>query len=326
MKMYFIPEAEIRSYNVSQKINQNIKLVRKLNGFPRFDERLENRHFMLLNSDLILYAEDNQKRKRLKIWKLDQSGLIQFLTNKKIPLRCVRKLIFDSMPIFDFVTRESKSKAEQLKFSFREIAGINSQTVEIDDVTLYIDGKESQKVLCSSSFVAGINDNLLNPNHYDFRDVTIWNVNKEKENCHCLFILFEIQLKEANKYKLGEISRSNLDTCTSDLFVVEKLIFDEVEETIIIQVGADSKIILFLFNTKLKNIEETTTAFESQPSLEFDARSTKTFFVNNLDFGGGGGIVAVSCIVKQIKAYSRSGRTEFRLRFCQIQVSTMYVV
>ena len=63
-----------------------------------------------------------------------------------------------------------------------------------------------------------------------------------------------------------------------------------------------------------------------EPSLEFDARSTKTFFVNNLDFGGGGGIVAVSCIVKQIKAYSRSGRTEFRLRFCQIQVSTMYVV
>ena len=80
-----------------------------------------------------------------------------------------------------------------------------------------------------------------------------------------------------------------MDTCTSDLFVVEKLIFDEVEETIIIQVGADSKIILFLFNTKLKNIEETTTAFESQPSLEFDAGSTKTFFVNNLDFGGGVG-------------------------------------
>ena len=237
--MYFIPEAEIRSYNVSQRINQNIKLMGNFHGVLPFDKRLQTKHFMLLNSYLILYAEDGREPKGIKIWKLDQSDLLQFLTDEKFPLRWVCKLIFDLIPLFGFSTRESKSKIEQLKFSFRKIPGIISEIIESDDV-----------ILCSSSFVPVITDNLLNPNHYKFRDVTIWDVNKEKENLHCLLILSELQLKETNKYKLVKIYRSNLETCTSDLFVVEKLIFNEAEEIIIIQVRADGMIVLFLLNAE----------------------------------------------------------------------------
>ena len=309
--MYFIPEAEIRSYNVSQRINQNIKLMGNFHGVLRFDKRLQTRHFMLLNSYLILYAEDGREPKGIKIWKLDQSDLLQFLTDEKFPLRWVCKLIFDLIPLFGFVTRESKSKIEQLKFSFRKIPGIISEIIESDDVTLSIDEEKNYKVLCSSSFVPVITDNLLNPNHYKFRDVTIWDVNKEKENLHCLLILSELQLKETNKYKLVKIYRSNLETCTSDLFVVEKLIFNEAEEIIIIQVRADGMIVLFLLNAESRNIEETITGFENEPRLVYDPGSTGTFFVNNIDFEGviivAVSHFAVSHIVKQIKVFSRCG-------------------
>ena len=60
--MYFIPEAEL--HNVSQKINQNIKLVKGFHDGPCFGDF---RFFVKYKSDLILYAEDVWETERLKI-------------------------------------------------------------------------------------------------------------------------------------------------------------------------------------------------------------------------------------------------------------------
>ena len=192
IKMYFIPEAEMRSCNAKRNLNQNIKLVREFHNIPYSSEDGEYTHFMIFNSDLIFYVGDVWETKRIKIWKFDHSGLFQFLTDEEIPETCVSPLKFDSIPIIGFYIRESKSEIEQVKFSFRKIPGIASQIIESDDVTLNINGKENCQVLCSSNFVAMIHENLLYPDYVNFPYAIIWDINKGKENFHCVFILFEL--------------------------------------------------------------------------------------------------------------------------------------
>ena len=135
---------------------------------------------------------------------------------------------------------------------------------------------------------------------------------KKSKNFRCLLILFELQLKESNKYRLVEISRTDLETYTADLFVVKDEIFNEVEGILLIHVKAKDKVIMFLHNIKSKKIEESITVFENEPRLDDDGGSTKIFFVNHIDFEGGI-IVAVSHVVKQMKVFSRCGKIGYRL-------------
>ena len=100
--MYFIPETEIGLHNVSQKINQNIKLVREFHDVPCFGDF---RYFVKFKSDLILYAEDVWETESLKIWKFGSSGVFQFLTEEGKPDMCVHPLFFDSIPIIGFYSR-----------------------------------------------------------------------------------------------------------------------------------------------------------------------------------------------------------------------------
>ena len=85
------------------------------------------------------------------------------------------------------------------------------------------------------------------------------------------------------------------------------MIFNEVKGILLIQVKAKGKIVLFLYNIKSKNIDESITIFENEPRLDYDRGSRKIFFVNHIDFEGGI-IVAVSHVVTQMKVFGRFGR------------------
>ena len=205
-----------------------------------------------------------------------------------------------------------------MKFSFRKIPGIVLESVEIDDVILNVDVEKNCKVFSLSRFLGMTIDNLLYPSAggqgENFPDKLIWDINKAEKKFRCLLILFELQMKEPNQYRLVEISRSDLETYTTNLFVVENMILNEAEGILLIQIKAKGKIIMFLHNIKSKKIEESVTVFENEPRLDYDRGSTKIFFVNHIDFEGGI-IVAVSHIVKQMKVYSRCGKEDYRLLF-----------
>ena len=87
-----------------------------------------------------------------------------------------------------------------------------------------------------------------------------------------------------------------MEIYTADLFVVEDMIFNEVEGILLIQVKAKVNIVMFLHKIKSKNIEESITVVENEPALDSDRSLTKIFFVNHIDFEGGIN-VAVSHIV-----------------------------
>ena len=253
---------------------------------------------------------------RQKDWKFDSNGVFQFLTDEGKPEMCVHLLIFDSIPIIGFYSREYENEIEQVKFSFRKIPGIVLESIEIDDVVLNVDVEKNCKVFSLSRFVRITIDNLIYPfaggQDENFPDKLIWDINKEEKNFRCLLIIFELQLKELSKYRLLEISRNDLETYTTDLFVVENMIFNEVKGILLIQVKAKGKIVLFLYNIKSKNIEESITVFENEPRLDYDHGSTKIFFVNHIDFEGGI-ILAVSHVVKQMKVFGRFGKVDYRL-------------
>lgn len=49
-----------------------------------------------------------------------------------------------------------------------------------------------------------------------------------------MLILFELQLKEPDQYQLVEISRSNLELHTGQIFCPKKMIFNKVEGIMLI--------------------------------------------------------------------------------------------
>ena len=148
------------------------------------------------------------------------------------------------------------------------------------------------------------------------KNETICNVHKGNKIFQSLLILCERQLKESNKYKLIEKCRNNLETFTDELFVVEDIIFSKIQGTMLIQVRTYDKIILFVYNMKLLNIQETVTVFQNESgTIKHQPRPTKDFFVNHTDYDDGL-IVAASGLCKQIKVFSRTLKTGYRLLFC----------
>ena len=66
-----------------------------------------------------------------------------------------------------------------------------------------------------------------------------------------------------------------------DSFLVEDMIFNKIQRIMITQVKTYDKIILFLYNIKSRNIQETIATFENDPNLEDQPCSTKVFFFVN---------------------------------------------
>ena len=84
--MYLLPEAEIYSHNVSQKLGQNIKLVRE---FHDLNLGLYQ-HFMICSSNLVVdISWQNDKRRRMKSCIIDSNGAIHYFEGEEVPFRYI---------------------------------------------------------------------------------------------------------------------------------------------------------------------------------------------------------------------------------------------
>ena len=310
--MYLLPEAEIYSHNVSQKLGQNIKLVREFHdlnlGFYQ--------HFMICSSNLVVdISWQNDKTRRMKSCIIASNGAIHYSEGEEVPFRYIWISIhFDSIPLAGFYqqTKLLERNMWEVEFLFRKIPGCAFEAIEIENEIIKID-MENTYVFSGLNFVVMNVNNLLDPLEVPWsKNQTICNVQKGNKNFQSLLILCELQLKESNKYKLVEKCRNNLETFIDELFVVDNIVFNKIQGIMLIQVRTCDKIILFLYNIKLMNIQETVTIFESQVHIKHYSCPTEVFFVNHTDYDDGL-IVAASCLHKQIKVFSRTLKTGYRL-------------
>lgn len=135
------------------------------------------------------------------------------------------------------------------------------------------------------NFVVMAINNLLNLfiayKSNDYPNKTIWNTGKVNKNFQSSLVFCKLQLKETDKYKLVEICLNNLETFIDDSFLVEDMIFNKIQRIMTTQVKTYDKIILFLYNIKSRNIQETIATFENDPNLEDQPCSKKVFFFVN---------------------------------------------
>ena len=308
--MYFLPEEEIGSHQVSERLNQNIKLMREFN-----DSRCGHEYFMKFGSEMVLYSlydyDDNIK---ISSCKIDSSGVFQFFESAGLDIEPL-ELIFDSVPIVGFYTTD---KDEGLvTFSFTKIPGILSREIQVDGTYLDSYFHKNIKVFSASSYVGLFYNRFHHPLQENdiihSSNETIRDKNKRIGNHYCKLILFELQLEAPDKYKLVEISSNNLKLFTGEAFDVKDMILNKIEGIMLIQVTKYQDVILLLYNIKSGNIESSITVFENIPRSEY-GQLTNVFFVNLINFEGGI-IVAVSRIVKQIKVFSKCGKKDYRLLF-----------
>ena len=110
--MYFIPESEIGLCNVSEYLNQNIKLVREFhNDQNDINANYDQYSFMKITPDLIFYMEDCWGTRKIKSCKIDNSGVFQFFTGDKILKQGMQPLIFYSVPIAGFYSEEYENES-----------------------------------------------------------------------------------------------------------------------------------------------------------------------------------------------------------------------
>ena len=302
--MYFLPEEEIVSHHVSERLNQNIKLMREFRN-----SSCGYQYFMKFRSEMVLYSlHDYDDYIKVGSCKIDSSGVFQFFDSTELDIE-PSTLIFDSVPIVGFFTTDKDGGF--VTFSFTKIPGILSREIQVDDT--YVDSyfHEDIDIFCASSYVGliynGFHHLLQENDNVHCSSKTIHDRNKRNGNYYCKLILYELQLKAPDKYNLVKISSNNLELLTGEDFVVKDMILNKVEGIMLIKVTKNQDVILFLYNIKSGNIESNITVFENMPH-------SKVFFVNHIDFEGGI-IVAVSLTMKQIKVFSKCGKKDYRLLF-----------
>ena len=302
--MYFLPEEEIGSHHVSERLNQNIKLMRKFNN-----NGCGHEYFMKFRSEMVLYSlGDYDDDINMGSCKIDNSGVFQCFKSAGLDLE-PSKIIFDSVPIVGSCTTDKDGGF--VTFSFTKIPGILSKEIQVDDTYVDSYSHEDINVFCASNYVGLIYNGFHHPLQENDKVHCSNEINRDRNkrngNYCCKFILFELQLKTPDKYNLVKISSNNLELLTGETFVVRKMILNKVEGIMLIQVTKNQDAILFLYNIKSGNIESNITVFENIPH-------PKVFFVNHIDFEGGI-IVAVSLIAKQVKVFSKCGKKDYRLLF-----------
>lgn len=302
--MYFLPEEEIVSHHVSERLNQNIKLMREFRN-----SSCGYQYFMKFRSEMVLYSlHDYDDYIKVGSCKIDSSGVFQFFDSTELDIE-PSTLIFDSVPIVGFFTTDKDGGF--VTFSFTKIPGILSREMQVDDT--YVDSyfHEDFDIFCASSYVGliynGFHHLLQENDKVHCSSETIHDRNKRNGNYYCKLILYELQLKAPDKYNLVKISSNNLELLTGEAFVVKDMILNKVEGIMLIKVTKNQDVILFLYNIKSGNIESNITVFENMPH-------SAVFFVNHIDFEGGI-IVAVSLTVKQIKVFSKCCKKNYRLLF-----------
>lgn len=311
--MYFLPEEETDSHHVSKKLNQNIKLMREFSTVKSEDWEGYG-SFMKFRSKLILFSEGDVKLDvSMKSCIIDNNGYSHFFESPRAPPNTLQ-VTFDSLPIVAFYTLSFDD--EIVHFSLKKIPGILSEYIQVNDpFTKSCFFKDIDGVFSTSNFVGltsnGFYYHSQEKNAGSDRNEINDHKNNENGNYYRVLILFELQLKEPDQYQLAEISHSNLELLTGEIFRPQMMIFNKVEGIMLIQLRTFDEVILLLYNIDSRNIEGTITILEDTHRSKYTEVLAKVFFVNHTDFQGG--IIALmSHIDKKIKVFTRCGKIGYR--------------
>ena len=311
MKMYFLPEVDVKSHTVSQRFNGNIKLCREFCDVPRtflFEK------FIKFGKDFVFYTIDWLSN-QIVHGKLDQKGGGYKFKRDKIPIRwnASQVIMFDLVPAMGFYELFRVGEIVIMKFSFYKVPGLFSESIEVQDFVVIIGNKVVNNVLNTLNYVAVVFSNLDFPTD---RSESILQCNKEKHDFQCSITLYQVVFKMSNGFELVEISDNSLEKYVEGIFVVENMIFNKTEDIILFQLKTLKKIILLVYNLNSRNIEETITVFERERGFEEELvvgtvqYNTRVFFVNHRDYEGGL-IIVISDIVQQLKVFRRNKTSSY---------------
>ena len=269
--MYFLPEDEVNLCEVSFKLENNIKLMRKIDT-PRLPR--QNKLLVKHGRELILLLMDTENRNTSYL-KFDYNGVV--CQNKSVQLPN-SEFLFHYVEVMEELTRavvghelEGKTK---YKLCFFDVFGNTSHRILVKDIVFDVGSKYGGdcEVFVKSKYIA-----------------TFFNLRIRLQN---LLILFEIQLVGDDNYECVGISRIELreyiDLLDLEVFHLNDMVLNETEEKMVFQVYKifSGTSVLLLYDIKTRTIQDKLVAFEGSNQFE-------VYFVDHIDFKGGV-IVAVS--------------------------------
>ena len=293
--MYFLPEDEVKRCTVSPKLENNIKLMRKIElpEIPRQGER-----FVKYGRDVILFSKDRHSRK-ISCRKFDHYGIIDKyegaqLTDSAAIHRTIE--VVEALPVV--IIGHGFKENNNYKLCLSDVSGNDGQSIEVQDITFDVGCEYYDCIIISKSkYIA------------TFFEVSVSQESDEAvfEGKLCsLLILFEIRLIKDHCYECVEISRIHLEEHIKWLFDVENMIVNETEGKILFQVTKldyFQTVILLLYDVKTRTIEDNIIAFEN-------SKESFVYFVDHIDFKGGV-IIAVSHDGGEIKIYTRNSEMSY---------------
>ena len=298
--MYFLSDAELETCPVAERLDNGVKLMRKVDVQILLNNRGWDKFFkcgrLCRRSNLALYAVD-WVAGAVSIFRFNELGDTQQYTSHRISkIRSsdymvfidgdpyVDGIYFDSLPIFGVCKLSADRRG--LEFSFIKIPEINSGEIEMEDVKLNIGSYIIiRTVLQSSDYVAVI---LLTgaENTSDFQGSQLW------------LLLFESRLGKENCYKFIQLCQRNLNEYITKENDVETMIYNKTAAIMLFSVLIfPNKLMILIYNMKTHNIEQMIEAFEN-------VTVSKVFFVDHADYEGGV-IVAASKTRNQINLFSK---------------------
>lgn len=290
--MYLLPEDEVKDFTVSSKLENNIKLMRvvDLPNTPQQYERL-----VKYGGELILHSI-NWDTWKISGRKFDHNGVVCCYEGANIPdsapMSCGAKAI-EALPLV--LVSHALQGRKKYKLSFFDVSGKFYQKIEVKSTVCDV-GHEYFRVT------------ILTRSKYVAIFFNFYNEVLNERSVHCLFVMFEIQLKADNYFECVEITRINLEEHVDGQFDIEDMVFNETEERVLFQVKKLSNspsLILLLYDIKTKSIEQIITAFENPEEC-------KVYFVDNINCKGGI-IVAVSYNSNEIRVYIKNNQRDYRI-------------
>ena len=293
--MYFLPEYEVNRCKVSTKLENNIKLMRKIE-LPKTPGRGER--FVNYGRDVILFSKDRHSNK-VSCRKFDHYGIIDQYEGAQLtvsqPRNCNIEVV-ETLPVV--IIGHGLNGSNKYKLCLSDVSGNDLQSIEVEDITFDVGCEYYDCVIFSKSkYIATLFE--VSVSHKSDETVI-------EGKLFSLLVLFEIRLIKDNCYECVEISRIHLEEHIKCFFDLENMIVNETEGKILFQVtkcSISQTVILLLYDIKTGTIEDNIVAFE-------DSKESLVYFVDHMDFKGGV-IVAVSSDCNEIKIYTKNSETRY---------------
>ena len=293
--MYFLPEDEVNRCTESSKLENNIKLMRKI----EIPERPgQGERFVKYGRDVILFSKDPHLSK-ISCRKFNHCGIIDQYEGAQLTdpatIDCYIEVI-EALPLV--VIGHGFDGSNKYKLCLSDVSGNDSQSIEVQDITFDVGCEYYDCIIFSKSkYIATV------------FEVSVLEEFGETEfggNLFSLLVLFKIRLVKDNCYECVEISRIHLAKHIKWLFDVQNMIVNETEGKIIFQVtklSYSQTVILLLYDVKTRTMENNIVAFEN-------SKESLVYFVDHIDFKGGI-IVAASSDCNEIKIYTKNSEMNY---------------